>query len=277
MMSKVQTIYIINLEHQSTKRESLKNLIENEKLDIPFHFFKALYWKDPLFLTKLKEKGFDYYKKWEFPGHENHFYNRGVQAGETALMASMISVWEKSIAEGYETFLGLEDDCQWEPGYLKKELEKFEEFYKRNPEIDICYLGREKVNPFDQERFIEGEGNYVYPCFSWNTHAIIFTKRGVKKMLATSIKRNLIAADEFIPFCYGKTHRPDIQKDFPSCIIAAASLSQSPLQIKFAQSKQSLNTARGIVFQASIKEEEYHPPGSDIWSSPTMEELENGS
>jgi len=149
------------------------------------------------------------------------FWSREVTDGEVGCMLSHIDAWEDSYADNREYTIILEHDF-----FLRKSI-PWDQIRKlaRNG-YELIYLGRNKFPPGVEEKSIKGFPNWAEPKYSYNTHAYILTRKGLEKILkfVPTLKKNLIAADEFLSIAFGDTLRLDIAekyKDFPKLKAAA--------------------------------------------------------
>ena len=207
-------VYILNLEERIERKEYITDLLKREGLD--YTFFKAISWKDEKFDNILKLQDMDILRGWRMSKKDiekidtpipkyaiDTILRSNVKKGEAAVSLSTLLMLKEIYNKGYKTVLCLQDDSQWKLGDLRKELVRFNNYDKK---VDICYLGCN----------ILGEGckniddNYKIPEFNYNAHAIIYTRKGIEKILNSNLDKNLMSYDEYLNFMRGKHYRKDI-------------------------------------------------------------------
>ena len=80
------------------------------------------------------------------------------------------------------------------------------------------------MNPSKEQPFKNTP--YTIAGYSWNAHAVIFSRDCIEKLLNTKILENLIPFDEFLPLCYGDCQCKEsdfFQSLFPKIITAVSS------------------------------------------------------
>ena len=146
------------------------------KVDSPYQFKQADWWKH------------------DFGPNEpqNNWWNRDLTPGEIGCALSHYQVIEGAYNSGYENVLILEEDF-----YLNENFDKFPEFELNhlNDDWSICYLGRSALEKDKEERV----NDYVIRCgYTFNTHAYMISRKGMKEILDSSYLDNLIPYDEFM-------------------------------------------------------------------------------
>jgi glycosyltransferase involved in cell wall biosynthesis/GR25 family glycosyltransferase involved in LPS biosynthesis len=145
----------------------------------------------------------------------SNFWSREITDGEVGCMLSHIDAWEDSYADNREYTIILEHDF-----FLRKSIPWDQIKLLARQGYELIYLGRNKFPPGVEETPIKGFPNWAEPKYSYNTHAYILTRKGLEKILkfVPTLKKNLIAADEFLSIAFGDTLRLDIAekyKNFP--------------------------------------------------------------
>lgn len=154
--------------------------------------------------------------------HSVDWYTREVTDGEVGCALSHIDAWVDSYKDEREATLILEDDFEFEFPVPWDEVNQLIQ-----EGFDLIYLGRYQVNTAIDEDPIPNHSGWVYPNYSYNTHAYVLSKRGTELLVDHWIekyKQNLIPLDEFFSILIGKTQREDILeifKDLPKLNIAA--------------------------------------------------------
>ncbi len=200
-------IYVINLLRRSDRKASVKQAISEINLppDIPIEFIEAV---DG---TNLPS---DYKVIDNFTCPSS---GRIMTKGEIGCALSHQKVFEKAYAEmeDNENILILEDDLFIEPNFIEQ-VNKIEQEVK-DIAFDLIYLGRKKYKEDEVEE--EVSPSLVKPSYSYWTSSILYSKKGIKKILELDYRNNICPADEFIPMLMGKgqdrilNHFPT-QKDF---------------------------------------------------------------
>jgi GR25 family glycosyltransferase involved in LPS biosynthesis len=205
----IDKIYIISLEPEK-EADSILNRLNN--LGVPEG---TRYEIIPAFDGRVKElpENYDLYSNWNLKNSGNCWWDRDVLPGEAGCMISHIQTWHRILEDGVENALVLEEDFK-----SRKDLANLNFVVVRH-NYDIAVLGRSAFRPDDEEVIND---QWVKPLAYYNSHAYILNKSGAKKMLGTSIKDNLIPADEFISACQSKHQRKDIKELFPPILNAFA-------------------------------------------------------
>lgn len=113
--------------------------------------------------------------------------------GKQGLVMTMEKLLTECMYAGYQQICILEDDCLFLVDNPKKEIEKC--LSQLPKDFDLCYLG---VNLFqDAELFTP---NLIKINNGWSTHAIVYSKKGIRKVLEAVRRRKLnhIPFDEII-------------------------------------------------------------------------------
>tara|TARA_B110000503_G_scaffold134557_1_gene213769 strand:+ start:769 stop:2148 length:1380 start_codon:yes stop_codon:yes gene_type:complete len=202
---KIDFVYIINL---NTPNEEIIKKIQQVSFphNVNYYIFPAISgWeilKDPT-KSPIKFKS----SNWWNIEHINNFYNRDVTPGEMGCTLSHYQCIEASYSSGYNNILILEEDFV--------PLGKFPtlEMFKNIPEdASLIYLDRNGLWGEDKEERIN---KYVTKVgYSYNNHAYIVTRKGMKEVLDSNILNNIIPLDEFFPAINGTSDREDAVKIF---------------------------------------------------------------
>jgi hypothetical protein len=217
---KIDFTYIINLNTPNTE---IKNKIDQ----IPFGEEMKYYilaatngWQaveDPT-KSRFKFKLADWWNSDKF-GDES-FYNRDVTPGEAGCMLSH-----------YECILnGYEDDKQnniliFEEDFVPRGKFPTAKVLSEVPaDCSILYLDRSAKDP---DSDIKISKNVTEVGYSYNNHAYIVTKKGMKEIVESSILDNIIVSDEFFPAINGTSRRLDAVKKFHNPKFKAYALNES--------------------------------------------------
>ena len=206
---KIDFIYVINLATDSQKvYRNIQKL--NFKDDVPFYEFPAINGWD-LVENKIdspyKFKEADW---WKLPSNpkepQNDWWSRNLTPGEIGCGLSHYQVIEGAYNSGYENVLILEEDF-----YLNDEFDKFPEFELNhlNDDYSICYLGRSALERDKEESVNEA---LVRCKYTFNTHAYMISRKGMKEILESGYLDNMIPWDEFFSAINCATPRQDAIK-----------------------------------------------------------------
>jgi len=197
---KIDYIYVINLTTDNS-------VIHSKVKDIP------LYKQTPYYISPAVNGWVVFNNspslttaKWWKIDSAHKFWNREVTPGEMGCTLSHYNIIKQAYAEGLENILVLEED------FVSLGL------FPTQAELDsipkdssIIYLDRNAMNPEAEIRLNE----YVTKVdYTYNTHALIYTRKGMKEILDSPILGNIIAMDEFLPAINGTSDREDAVKIF---------------------------------------------------------------
>ena len=155
------------------------------------------------------------YTGWNLKNSGNTFWDRDMTIGEFGCVVSHMKTWGRCYHENVNPILILEQDfvplfdLNWS---IFNEIENYD--------WDIILLGRK---PLAKDTEI-GLNYFVKPGYSYQAHAYILSKSGLKKIQENikTLINNLIPTDEFLPALYSKHPRPDIDAMYPNKINALA-------------------------------------------------------
>ena len=218
-MNKIDCIYILNLKKERERLKQCLMLLADEEIYIPIKIFPGIHWRSEQFKNEVYEKVVTYSKKWQ----END--GNPMKYGQIAGSYSHIRILQDALKNNYQSILMLEDDVYCNKiGDLQKEINKYHRLIRVHNDFDLYYIGREKIHQKEEQNYKDTE--YIIPGYSWNAHAVIFSKQCIQKLLNTSILQNLIPFDEFLPLCYGDSNCKNLkyfQSLFPKIINAVSS------------------------------------------------------
>lgn len=188
-------IYVINLVRRSDRKEAL--LKEFKKLNLPSEisvtFITAVDGEE--LPAKIDTEGNINYRV--IPDFLDPSSGRTQTKGEIGCALSHHKTWERAYKElgDKESCLILEDDVYFQPNFWSK----VEEISKEAQKIkyDLLYLGRIKVNKAARERTLGMD--LLEPSYSYWCSSIVYTKRGLEKILSHDYLHRITPADEFIP------------------------------------------------------------------------------
>ena len=219
-MNKIECIYILNLKKERSRLKQCLMLLADEEIYIPIKIFPGIYWNTDYFRNEIYEKEAIPCKKWK------ELNGSPLKLGQVSCCYSHLKLLEDAFKNNYKTILLLQDDVYCNNiGELKKEINKYHNIISKRNDFDIYYIGKVKVNKEEKENKYK-DTNALLTGYSWNAHAVIFSRNCIEKLLNTSIFQNIIPFDEYLPICYGKSQC--IEKEyyknlFPNNLIALSS------------------------------------------------------
>ena len=192
---KLDCVYIISLEENFNQEERWRNEIEKLQLDprTPIVIHKAVNGSQ-ISQSWMDENGYSKYSNWKLPNVDTGWYGRDVLTGELGCAISHIIVWEDALKNKYDNILVLEEDF-----VVLNEL-LVNDFKSLPSDWDLFYLGKNTLPGF--EDIDVGLSRIKKSAPSYNTHAYLLNKSGIKKLLSKPFKQNLFALDEFFISTY---------------------------------------------------------------------------
>lgn len=206
-MIHIDCIYIINLTRST---EQLKNKLNNYpfllKDNTKIVFFDGINGWDLVSGNLKIDLNYKVANWWNIESY-NNWYSRNVVPGEIGCGLSHYKCLEDSFLKNYKTILILEED------FLITEPFPFKEMFINLPkEWSLVYFGRNKVWGDYKEEKID---KYLRKIgYSYQTHANLYSSKGIREILNSSYLYNLISWDEFLPAINGTTNRRDALKYF---------------------------------------------------------------
>lgn len=215
MSLQLDKVYVITLDHSQENYDSIIERINRIGMPsgTPYEIVQAVNGRE--MLSDYEDRirlGVSFYDGWNIGGNSS-WWSRPVTVGEAGLSLTKIRIYEDAHAKGYENILVLEDD--FDP-HQPLDWQIFDEL--ENYDWDIIYLARilQSVHNGVQDHRV-GLQNFVQPGFSYQTHAYLLSRNGLKKLVETNtevLKRNLLPADEFLPATFAWHPRADLRSMF---------------------------------------------------------------
>jgi GR25 family glycosyltransferase involved in LPS biosynthesis len=233
----IDKIYIITIDHSQENYDSIISRLGklNIQNSVPYEIYPGVNGKEVFSTKKNRDNyGIKLYESWKLADSFNSWWTRKVSVGEAGCVCSHIKVWEDAHKNGYENVLILEDD--FDPT-AESPWEYFSELDDYN--WDIAYLSRilQSMVSTDVVDYDIEKNNWVSPGYSYQTHAYVINKSGLKKLIETNVsilKNNIIPADEFLPSTYTTHPRTDLQELFIKNMNAVATKQNLVLQLRNA-------------------------------------------
>jgi len=217
---KIDFTYIINLNTSNTE-------IKDKMDQIPFGAEMKYYilaatngWEAVKDATKsrFKFKLADWWKSDKFG--DEPFYNRDITPGEAGCMLSHY----ECISNGYND-KNQNNILIFEEDFVPRGKFPTAKVLSEVPaDCSILYLDRSAMEP-DKETAITK--NVTEVGYTYNNHAYIVTKKGMKEIVESSILDNIIVTDEFYPAINGTSKRLDAVKIFHNPKFKAYALNES--------------------------------------------------
>ena len=203
---KIDYIYIINLQTDNDKIVNKLNKV-NWPYNINYEILSATNGWDVVngkSQANFKFKPADW---WKLEDSDINWYNRPVTPGEIGCMLSHYECIYKGYHAGHENILIFEED------FYKSKKDITEEVLNNIPkDASLIYLDRKKVNKDEKE--IRINDNVTKVGYTYNNHAYIVTRKGMKEVIDSAILDNIIVSDEFFPAINGTSNRKDAIKIF---------------------------------------------------------------
>ena len=139
---------------------------------------------------KLEKMGAGILKDWRDP-----WSGRNVTWGEVGCGLSHYSVIEKCVQENVEIAVILEDDVII-PDNFSEHINSVLNDLNKIDDWEFCYLGRYAQRPGDD---IDYNEKFIKPGYSYWLCAYIMNLKGMKKVVDSGMKKNLLTPDEVLP------------------------------------------------------------------------------
>ena len=216
-------VWVLNCKHAKDRRERISKALDKEGVDYTIN--EALYWKDKDFQDNLDKHEMTIYDKWNSTSYKdglpnrinNHiteWYDRGIRKGEAAVCASTILMLESMLETYDEYFFALQDDATWKEGEISRLINLIEKDVTDIPTVkhaDILWLAGNNVDYRGSD--IPIKENWSIPRFTYNAHAIVYSRKGITNILNSGIKKTLMSYDEYLNILNRVSYRTDIIKD----------------------------------------------------------------
>ena len=238
----IDKIYVISLDHSEENQQSILDRIN--KLSLPnqttYQIINAVDGRK-LFKTEegREEYGIRFYDKWNIGG--SSWWSRDVTAGEAGGICSHMAIWEDAYQEGHKNILILEDDFDPQEPFDWNHAHELD-----NWDWDIVFLSR--ILQTSHDGVVDtrvGMDHWVMPGYSYQTHAYLLSRSGLRKLIETNLirlKNNIIVSDEFLPATYTYHPREDIRDLFVRNMTALAYHRNIVGQLRFEAAGNSLTS-----------------------------------
>ncbi len=202
---KIDYIFVINLN--TPDKEIIKRLESIQwPYKIPYYILPATNgWEAVKDQSKSRFK-FKIADWWKIDNGKD-FYTRGVTPGEAGCMLSHYECIYNAYEAGFENVLIFEEDF-----YTLGKFPTQEELNAVPNDASLIYLDRSQQCPdWDEERINDHVTRVGY---TYNNHAYIMTRKGMKEVIDSTILNNVIVSDEFFPAINGTSDRKDAIRVF---------------------------------------------------------------
>lgn len=204
---KIDQINVINLSRGGKEIvDKIHHLVKNGLSPTKYFILKATNGWD--IIRGKQSPPFEYKTaNWWKNNSNNKWYNREMTPGEIGCALSHYDVIKIAYEEGHNTILVLEEDFKSTIKLPKKNI-----LDKLPKDWSWVYLGRNKVDSQNNEIKIS---NHIYEAgYSYNCHAYMLSRKGMKEILDSPYLDNLIPYDELQGALSGTINRQDAKDIF---------------------------------------------------------------
>ena len=204
---KIDFTYIINL---NTPQSEVKQKLQKVKwpYNIPYYNLSAINgWeavKDPI-KSPFKFKLANWWKSNDYG--DKSFYKRDVTPGEAGCMLSHYQCIYNAYRDGFENILIFEEDFVPTGKFPSTAI-----LDEVPSDCSLLYLDRNALWDYSKETKISK--NVTKVGYTYNNHAYIVTRKGMKEVIDSTILDNIIVSDEFFPAINGTSDRLDAIEKF---------------------------------------------------------------
>jgi hypothetical protein len=138
---------------------------------------------------------------------EKAFYNRDVTPGEAGCMLSHYQCIHNAYRDGFENILIFEEDFVPTGKFPSQAI-----LDEVPSDCSLLYLDRNALWDYSRETKISK--NVTKVGYTYNNHAYIVTRKGMKEVIDSAILDNVIVSDEFFPAINGTSDRKDAVEKF---------------------------------------------------------------
>ena len=214
---KIDFTYIINL---NTPTNEIENKLSSIQFPYPINYYisSAVNGWDVVKSPYKSPHKFSPAKWWKSDKYgDNKFYNRDIKPGEIGCMLSHYNCIYGGYRDGYNNVLILEEDF-----YSLGKFPQQKELDNIPKDASIIYLDRSQVWDDSKEERINRD--ITKTGYTYNTHAYIITRKGMKEIIESDILNNIISSDEFFSAINGTSDRTDAVSIFHNPEFKAYSL-----------------------------------------------------
>ena len=137
---------------------------------------------------------------------DNNWWNREVTPGELGCTLSHYYCWKDAYDNNLDTIMILEEDF-----FSRNKFPSDNDFRRVPSDWSLIYLSRNALHPEKEEAV----NNLVMRThYSYNTHAYLLSKKGIKELMETPVLDNVITPDELLSGVHGVSDRKDANAIF---------------------------------------------------------------
>ena len=247
---KIDFTYIINLNtpnHKITEKIGTINFPYN----INYYIYPAVNGWDVFKTTFDPPYKFKLADWWNTADYGNsNWYNRDITPGEVGCMLSHYDCIYSGYKDGFKNILVLEEDF-----YSLGKFPTQEEMDSIPVDASIIYLDRSQLWGDVLETRINKHITEV--GYTYNTHAYIITRKGMKEIIESSILDNIIASDEFFSAINGTSDRLDAVKIFNNPEFKAYALNGGYIGQKSTTQENSLTEFTPEYINSLVDDDSY--------------------
>ncbi len=205
-------VFVVSRPSRSDRREAIASQLTDCQL--PTHFTsdwgESFDWTtfEPRLLSELQ------LFPWRIPS-DNVWWSRELKLGEIGCSLAHDACWRRFLNGGADVAIVLEDDAVLTAGLSY--LSTCTLALLRGSGWDLCYLGRVPMAADQPSR-----PGLVRPGYSHCTYGYLLTRHAAEQLVATSIRQNMMPADEFIPAHYLWHPRGDVAATIRPTLVAFA-------------------------------------------------------
>jgi|TARA_B110000495_G_scaffold199567_1_gene213207 glycosyltransferase involved in cell wall biosynthesis len=225
----IECVYVISLNTKSNLLDGWKSEIRTKLL--PWYVGPIVCKRgvNGIDITEnwLSENGYGVYTDWKLDGHKNTFWSEDLTPGEIGCAISHHRVWAHAYKNKFKNILILEEDFSTISSVSEDILRKVPGDY------DLFYLGRNPLYRWwdsEHEDLPVGDGVIVKPAPSFNAHAYMLSRKGIKSVMDQNFDKYLFPVDDFFIACSIGHARKDlgfIENDLVSYALADDLVSQN--------------------------------------------------
>jgi len=198
-------IFVINLERCPEKKQKMINRLKQHKVNWCKTYDGRLLSKNiGRDHTNLYDMKADILKEWKDP-HSG----RNITWGEVGCALSHYEIYDYCVKHNIDNAVIFEDDAEIPENLSHKLAETFKSLERL--EWDFCYIARK---PMDPVKDIEIIPNIIRPAYSYWLCGYIINLKGMKKVINSNFKKNIIPMDEIIPLLGNISPHTEYKKYF---------------------------------------------------------------
>ncbi len=196
-------IYVVTLPHRLDRRAHIEELLK--RVEVVTYSSEIGCAFDQEAVKQQIAQGVELFP-WQIKS-DNEWWKRPLKYGEVGCTLSHICCWEHARFRDLERCIVFEDDAVFDDNIWDVTLRLCDELSSYDPQWDLLYLGRERIEP-DAKVFSE----FCVPGFSYCTYGYVLSRSGIETVCAFNLRKCIMPLDEFLPATYCIHPRPDVAK-----------------------------------------------------------------